>query len=147
MDEKLSKYFIVEASALPEIFLKVARAKWLLETGEAPTIHDAAQAVGISRSAFYKYRDTIAPFRNLMAGRILTFQFLLRDAPGNLSAILSVFARFGVNILTIHQTIPTNGYAAVTISAKSDEPQQSADELLRALRLSEGVLKAEILAG
>ena len=146
--EKMPKYDIVEASALPEVFLKVARAKWLLETGEAETIHDATRIAGISRSAFYKYRDAIAPFQNLMAGRILTFHFLLRDAPGHLSSILSIFARFSANILTIHQTIPTNGYAAVTISVKSDTPEEhSADDLLRVLRQTEGVLKAEVLAG
>lgn len=143
----LPKYYIVEASALPEVFLKVAHAKRLLETGQAGNVNEAAKTVGISRSAFYKYRDAITPFQNLMAGRILTFHFLLRDAPGHLSTILSVFARFSANVLTIHQTIPTNGYAAVTISVKSDNPRQNADELLRVLAQSEGVMKAEILAG
>ena len=76
---QLPKYYIVEAKALPEVFLKVAEAKWLLETGEVATVNDAARATGISRSAFYKYRDSISPFQNLMAGRILTFQLLLRD--------------------------------------------------------------------
>ena len=69
---QLPKYYIVEAQALPEVFLKVAEAKWLLETGEVATVNDAARATGISRSAFYKYRDSISPFQNLMAGRILT---------------------------------------------------------------------------
>ena len=82
---QLPKYYIVEAQALPEGFLKVAEAKWLLETGEVATVNDAARATGISRSAFYKYRDSISPFQNLMAGRILTFQFLLRDMTGLLS--------------------------------------------------------------
>ena len=65
---QLPKYYIVEAKALPEVFLKVAEAKWLLETGEVATVNDAARATGISRSAFYKYRDSISPFQNLMAG-------------------------------------------------------------------------------
>ena len=144
---QLPKYFIVEAEALPEIFLKVAETKWMLETGEAATVNEATKATGISRSAFYKYRDCIVPFQNLLAGRILTFHFILRDVTGLLSSILSIFAQFGANILTINQTIPTNGSASVTISAETNAMQCGADNLLRELRRMEGVLKAEILAG
>ena len=144
---QLPKYYIVEAKALPEVFLKVAEAKWLLETGEATTVNEAARATGISRSAFYKYRDAIAPFQNLMAGRILTFQFILRDVTGLLSSILTIFAQFGANILTINQTIPTNGCASVTISAETNGVEQGAEALLRTLARMDGVLTAEILAG
>ena len=144
---QLPKYYIVEAKALPEVFLKVAEAKWLLETGEASTVNEAAKATGISRSAFYKYRDAIAPFQNLMAGRILTFQFILRDVTGLLSSILTIFAQFGANILTINQTIPTNGCASVTISAETTNMTDGVEEMVRALGAISGVLKAEILAG
>lgn len=145
--KQLPTYYIVEAKALPEVFLKVAEAKWLLETGEVGTVNEATRATGISRSAFYKYRDAIAPFQNLMAGRILTFHFLLRDVTGLLSSILSIFAQFGANILTINQTIPTGGSASVTISAETTGMERGAEELLRALSRMDGVLKAEILAG
>ena len=144
---QLPEYYIVEAKALPEVFLKVAQAKWLLETGEVATVNEATRATGLSRSAFYKYRDSIAPFQNLMAGRILTFQLLLRDVTGLLSSILSIFAQFGANILTINQTIPTNGSASVTISAETTRMDKGAEELLRSLCAIEGVLNAEILAG
>ena len=144
---QLPKYYIVEAKALPEVFLKVAEAKWLLETGEVATVNDAARATGISRSAFYKYRDSISPFQNLMAGRILTFQLLLRDMTGLLSSILTIFAQFGANILTINQTIPTNGCASVTISAETTNMTDGEEEMVRALGAISGVLKAEILAG
>ncbi len=144
---QLPKYFIVEAAALPEVFLKVAEAKWMLETGEAKTVGEATRATQISRSAFYKYRDAISPFQNLMAGRILTFQFILQDVTGLLSSILSIFAQFGANILTINQTIPTGGCASVTISAETLDMQQGAETLLRTLQQMEGVVKAEILAG
>ena len=97
--EQSPKYYIVEASALPEIFQKVAEAKRMLETGETDKVNVAAQAVGISRSAFYKYRDSIAPFQNLMAGRIITFQMMLKDKAGVLSEILAIFANCGANIL------------------------------------------------
>lgn len=144
---QLPEYYIVEAKALPEVFLKVAQAKWLLETGEVATVNEATRATGLSRSAFYKYRDSIAPFQNLMAGRILTFQLLLRDVTGLLSSILSIFAQFGANILTINQTIPTNGSASVTISAETTRMDKGAEELLRSLSAIAGVLNAEILAG
>ena len=101
-----AKYFIVEASAMPEIFRKVAEAKRLLETGEERTVNSAAQAMNISRSAFYKYRDAVRPFNDMLHGRIVTFQVLLRDEPGILSKALNVLAGNGVNILTINQSIP-----------------------------------------
>ena len=79
------KYYIVEASALPEVFLKVAEAKRLLSTGEASTVNEATRMTDISRSAFYKYRDSVLPFQNMMTGRIITFQFLIHDEPGLLA--------------------------------------------------------------
>ena len=145
--EKTPQYYIVEAAALPEIFRKVAEAKRMLETGETDKVNEAAKAVGISRSAFYKYRDTIAPFQNMMAGRIITFQLTLHDETGNLSSLLTIFAQWGANILTINQTIPTNGCAAVTISAETNHLQTSLEELLRHLNAMDGVVRAEILAG
>lgn len=144
---QLPQYYIVESSALPEIFLKVAQAKLLLESGEAATVHDATAMLGISRSAFYKYRDAIMPFQDLTAGRILTFQLLLRDTAGQLSSILSIFAQSGANILTINQTIPTNGCASVSITAEMSTMQQETAELFSMLNSVDGVLKSEILAG
>ncbi len=144
---ELPKYYIVEAAALPEVFLKVAEAKWLLETGQVSTVNEATRATGISRSAFYKYRDAIEPFRNMMAGRILSFQFLLRDERGLLSSILSIFSQFGANILTIHQTVPTGGSASVSVSAETGQLQGSVERLLQEIRQVSGVLDAHILAG
>ncbi len=141
------KYYIVEASALPEVFLKVAEAKRLLSTGEASTVNDATKMTGISRSAFYKYRDSVLPFQNMMTGRIITFQFLLHDEPGVLSAILAAFAQQSANILTINSIIPTNGCALVTISAETSDMSLSLEELLRLLNQTSGVVKAEVLAG
>ena len=144
---QLPKYYIVEAKALPEVFLKVAEAKWLLETGEVNTVNEAAKATGISRSAFYKYRDAIAPFQNMMAGRILTFQFLLRDVTGLLSSILTIFAQSGANILTINQSIPTNGCAAVTISAETSGLAETLEKLMADVAAVDGVVRVEVLAG
>ena len=99
------KYYIVEASALPEVFLKVAEAKRLLSTGEASTVNEATRMTDISRSAFYKYRDAVLPFQNMMTGRIITFQLLLQDEQGILSSILTTFAEKKANIITINSIV------------------------------------------
>ena len=144
--EKTPQYYIVEAAALPEIFRKVAEAKRMLETGETDKVNEAAKAVGISRSAFYKYRDAVRPFNDMKTGRIITFYTMLKNNPGVLSDVLSIFAGSGANILTINQSIPTNGCAAVTISAETSEMQESIEEMMaRALAL-EGVVRFDILA-
>ncbi len=145
--EKAPKYYIVEATALPEIFRKVAEAKRMLETGETDKVNVATRAVGISRSAFYKYRDVIAPLQNMMAGRIITFQLMLKDKAGVLSAILSIFANCGANILTINQSIPTGGRAMVTISAQTGNINCSIEELTHHISAIKGVVKAELVAG
>ena len=105
------KYYLVSAEALPEVFIKVAEAKRMLQVGEADTVGEAARLVGISRSAFYKYKDA------------------------------------GANILTINQTIPTNGCAGVTISAETSEMVDGLEELMSRAAAAQGVLKFEILAG
>ena len=145
--EQSPKYYIVEASALPEIFQKVAEAKRMLETGETDKVNVAAQAVGISRSAFYKYRDTIAPFQNMMAGRIITFQLMLKHKAGILSEILSIFANCGANILTINQSIPTGGRAMVTISAETSNLSCTLEALTQKIAERKGVVKADCVAG
>ena len=144
---KDSKYYIVEASALPEVFVKVAETKRILSTGEASTVNEATKITGISRSAFYKYRDAVMPFQSLMAGRLITFQFRLMDEPGVLNAILSLFAQHQANLMTVNSTIPTNGVALVTISAETTGRTVSLEELLRLFNETTGVVKAEIMAG
>lgn len=141
------KYYLVEASALPEVFLKVAEAKRLLATGQANTVNEATKLTGISRSAFYKYRDAVQPFQKMNASRIITFQFLLHDEPGMLSSLLSLFAREHANILTINSITPTNGCAIVTISAETTQMEVSLDELLSLTNQAPGVIKSEVLAG
>ena len=136
------KYYIVEASALPEVFLKVAEAKRLLSTGEATTVNEATRMTNISRSAFYKYRDSVLPFQSMMTGRIITFQLILQDEPGVLSGILSIFADYHANLMTINSIVPTNGCAVVTISAETIDLTVQLEELLRLLRDTPYVIKA-----
>ena len=141
------EYYIVEASALPEVFVKVAEAKRLLSTGEASTVNEATRMTDISRSAFYKYRDAVLPFQNMMTGRVITFQLLLHDEPGLLSSILGIFAEKKANIMTINSIVPTNGTAVVTISAETIDLSVQLEDLLRDIRNCSGVIKAEVLAG
>lgn len=142
-----TKFYLVSAEALPEIFIKVAEAKRMLQSGEVRTAGDAARTVGISRSAFYKYRDAIAPFQNLMAGRIITFQIMLKDKAGILSEILTIFANCGANILTINQSIPTGGRAMVTISAETSNLSCNIEALTQQIAERTGVVKADCVAG
>ena len=141
------KYYLVDADMLPEIFLKVADAKERLQTGEAATVADAVSQVGISRSAFYKYKDAVHPFQDLKRGHIITFSLMLRDRPGALSGVLGVFAECSANILTINQSIPVNGAANVTISAETSAMTVEMEEILARLQAAEGVIRAEALAG
>ena len=143
---KKTKFYLVAADALPEIFLKVAEAKRMLHAGEVSTAGEAARQVGISRSAFYKYRDSVQPFNDMKTGRIITFYALLKDNPGVLSNVLSIFAGSGANILTINQSIPTNGCAAVTISAETSEMQESIEEMMARAVALEGVVRFDFLA-
>ena len=144
---KAPNYYIVDAEALPEIFRKVVDARRMLDTGEAETVNQAVQLAGISRSAFYKYKDAVRPFQDMLYGRIVTFQIMLKDEPGILSHVLNLFAGSGANILTINQGIPINGCAVVTVNAETSGLEGSLQELLARLNGAEGVLRGEILAG
>ena len=141
------RYYLVEESALPEVFLKVAETKRLLSTGEATTVNEATRMTDISRSAFYKYRDSVLPFQNMMTGRIITFQLLVHDEPGRLSEILAIFAEANANIMTINSIVPTNGTAVITISASTLDINISIEDLMVKLNATRGVVKADILAG
>ncbi|MGI5970462.1 MAG: ACT domain-containing protein [Oscillospiraceae bacterium] len=144
---KNPKFYLVDADVLPEVFLKVAEAKRSLETGEARTVNEAAARAGVSRSAFYKYRDAVTPFYDMFAGRIISFQMTLRDEIGVLSSILGIFADFGANILTINSSIPVNGCAAVTITAETTGMRGPLPGLVERASSAPGVVKFEIAAG
>lgn len=141
------KYYIVSADALPEVFIKVAEAKRMMQTGEADTVGAATRAAGISRSAFYKYKDSVQPFNDMKAEHIITFNGLLKDNTGVLSRVLGVFAASGANILTINQSIPAGDSAVVSIGAETSELKMPVEGLLEQVRAVSGVVHCEILAG
>ena len=119
----------------------------MMQTGEADTVGEATKLAGISRSAFYKYKDSVQPFNDMKAEHIITFYAMLKDTAGVLSGVLALFASSGANILTINQSIPTNGCAAVTISAETSRMEESLEQLMGSVIALEGVLRFEILAG
>ena len=142
-----SKLYIVEAAMLPEVFLKVCEAKEYLETGASKTVADAVAKAGISRSAFYKYKDAIMPFRDMKRDQVVTLSILTQDKPGALSSVLAIFARSNANILTINQSIPTNGVGIVTISIISGNMEISLDTLRSQIEALPDVIRMELLAG
>ena len=142
-----SQYYLVDGNALPEVFIRVTQAQELLDTGRAQTVAEAAEQVGISRSAYYKYKNAVMPFQNVAGGHIVTFRIMLRHQMGLLSEVLGVFADTGANILTINQGIPTNGAAPVTITADMTALDTSAESLLTRLGNIDGVIKAAVAAG
>ena len=144
---KERRYYLVSADVLPEIFLKVLKAKEILETGEATTVAEAVNTVGISRSAFYKYKDSVTSFKDMKGERIVIFNLLLKNKPGALSAVLSIFACWDANILTISQNVPVNGCANVSVTAEISGMKGPPEGLLADINEQENIIKAEILAG
>ena len=140
-----SDYYIVDKKVMPEVFLKVLRAKQLMRSDESMTVMDAVAAAGISRSAFYKYKDHVSCLNESRRGRIMTVAFDLEDRSGLLSNVLNIIARHGVNILTINQTIPVNGIANVTISIDTGA-SFDITELIEKLKTTEGVMALKVIA-
>ena len=144
--QKKSEYYVVKQKAVPEVLLKVVEAKKLLESGKAATIQDAVEKVDISRSSFYKYKDDIFPFHDNTQGTTITLSLSIDDEPGLLSVLLKVIADFGANILTIHQSIPINGVASLSISVQVLSTTSDVSRMLEAMEEEKGVRNVKILA-
>ena len=144
--QKKSEYYVVKQKAVPEVLLKVVEAKKLLESGKAATIQDAVEKVDISRSSFYKYKDDIFPFHDNAQGTTITLAMSIDDEPGLLSDLLKVIADFGANILTIHQSIPINGVASLSISVQVLDTTSDVSRMLDAMEEEKGVRNVKILA-
>lgn len=141
-----TKYYLVEKDLLPEVFRKVVRANAAFHTGKVKTASEAAQSVGLSRSAYYKYKDSIRPFYEATHNRTINFHFMLVDRPGVLSNILALFARAGANVLTINQSIPIGGQAVLTIAARTINMRCTVENLMEKIQAIDGVIRGVILA-
>ena len=145
MEDK-SKYFVVKQKAVPEVLLKVVEAKKLLETERAITVQEATDKVGISRSSFYKYKDDIFPFYDNTKGKTITLVVQMDDEQGLLSDLLHVVAVYRANILTIHQSIPVNGVATLTLSVEVRDNTGNVSSMIDELEEREGIHYVKILA-
>ena len=141
------KFLLVDAEALPEVFLKVLKAKELLASGAARNISDAAKQVDISRSAFYKYKDSVYAYSDAPSSHIISVHAILEDRPGVLMALVSALYTAGANILTVNQNIPIAGAALVAVSADVERLDISIPQLLDRLRRIDGVNTIESISG
>ena len=138
--------FVVKKKAVPEVLLKVVEAKSLLESEKVPTVQDAVDAVGISRSSFYKYKDDIFRFHDSSQGTTITLTFQMDDEPGILSDVLKMIAECHANILTIHQSIPINGVASLSLSIQVLPTTGDISDLIERMGNKQGVHHVKILA-
>ncbi|QDS35091.1 MULTISPECIES: ACT domain-containing protein [Brevibacillus] len=143
--KKEEKFYLIRSDILPESIAKTIEAKKMLESGEVDTVNEAVERVGLSRSAFYKYKDGIFPFNSMMSEKIMTFTFSLDHMSGYLSKVLTYVADQGGNVLTINQTIPLQGIATISMSVDMASLRVSSTEFLDNLQLIPGVRKAMIV--
>ena len=141
-----SKYYVVKQKAVPEVLLKVVEAKRLLESERVSTVQEATDKVGISRSSFYKYKDDIFHFHDNAKGKSITFMIQMDDEPGLLSDVLHIVAEFQANILTIHQSIPINGIASLTLSVEILPNTGDLSNMVEMIEKQKGVQYLKILA-
>lgn len=139
-------YFVLKEKAVPEVLLKVVEAKRLLDSGRCVSVQEATEQVGISRSSFYKYKEDIFPFRENVRGKTITMVIQLEDEPGVLSDILQTVAKYHANILTIHQSIPVNGVASLTISVDVLPETGDVSEMVQTMEQTQGIQFVKILA-
>lgn len=144
MEEK--KFYLVRSDVLPEAMEKTLKVKELLESGEELTIYDAVKRADLSRSAYYKYKDTVYPFKALVKESIITLFFYIEDRTGTLSKLLSEVAKAGCNILTIHQSIPIKGKANVTLSLDVSMLTSNIESLINTLQQLEFVEQVDMLS-
>ena len=145
MREEKTKYYVIKEKAVPEVLLKVIEAKRLMDMQEL-TVQQATEKAGISRSSFYKYKDDILPFHDNAKGKTITFILQMDDEPGLLSDLLKVVAGYGANILTIHQSIPINGVASVSISITMLQNTEKLSEVIEQMETQKGVHYVKMIA-
>lgn len=141
-----AKYYIVNKDVLPEVFIDVVAAKKLLQKGKAKTVQEATDQVNISRSSFYKYKDSVFPFIDKSQGQSITILIELEDESGKLSDVLNLIADAGANVLTINQMIPMHGIAHINICMQTATMKIPMDELLSTLYKVDAVRNINVLS-
>ena len=141
-----SDYFVVRTGALAEVLKKVVEVKRLLETEKGLSVAEATERVGISRSSFYKYKEDIFPFYDSSKGKTITIIVQMRDVLGNLAKICSKVSSYNANILTIHQSIPINGIATLTLSIEVREDTSDINAMIHEIEALPNIQYVKILA-
>ena len=141
------RYYVVDGCAMPDVLLKVVETTNLLDAGKCSSVSEAVKVTGISRSAYYKYKNHVHPFFEATRDKIITIYTLLRDEPGVLSEVLNTLSKAGANIITINQSIPVDASAVVTITLQTGSLKIKLDALLERMRAKRDVIRAEIMAG
>ena len=139
-------YLLVKADVLPEVFVKVMEAKRLLNSGKAVSVNEAVKMVSLSRSAYYKYKDSVMPFYETSQGKIVTLIVAVENFPGILAGIIQCIAFAKGNILTINQNIPINGLADISISIETASMFGSMDDIMADIKKIAGVRSCRILS-
>jgi chorismate mutase len=145
MANKSDQFYLVRTDILPEAMHKTLEAKALLDSGKVKKISEAVQAVDLSRSAFYKYKDGVFPFHTMVKEKIMTLSIHLEDRSGTLSKLLAVVANAGSNVLTINQTIPLQGRATITLSIETATMSMDIDTLVKQIQELDAVEKVELV--
>ena len=146
MPEEKTKYFVVKQKAVPEVLLKVVEAKKLLESERVLTVQEATDRVGISRSSFYKYKEDIFPFYDNAKGKTITLVLQMDDEQGLLSDLLHTVPVYKANILTIHQSIPVNNVASLTLSVEVRPDTGNISRMVEEMEEKKGVHYVKIIA-
>ena len=145
MEEKTS-YFVLKEKAVPDVLLRVVEAKRLLESEKVASVQEAAERVGISRSSFYKYKEDIFPFYDNTKGKTVTFVVQMDDEQGLLSDLLHIVAVYKANILTIHQSIPVNGVATLTLSVEVRDNTGNISKMVEEIEEQNGIHYVKIVS-
>ena len=140
-----TQFYIVRARAVPDVLRGVVRANELLASGKARTVNEAAEAAGISRSSYYKFKDDIEEFHDSMAGMNVTLSCEINDEPGILASLLGIISGCNANILTIHQSIPINGVADLSISLQIRDNTEDIGGMIRKIETQKGVRRVRIM--
>ena len=140
-----TEYYIVRARAVPEVLRGVARANQLIASGKVRTVNEAAELAGISRSSYYKFKDDIEEFHDSMSGMNITLFCEINDETGILASLLGIISGCNANILTIHQSIPINGVADLSISLQIRDNTEDISQMIRKIEALGGVRKIRIM--
>ena len=146
MEQDIPEYYLVDRKVLPEVFIKVMEVKQRLNTGESVSVNEAVRKTGLSRSAYYKYKDSVLPFYEAASGKKVTLLISVENFQGILSSIIQIISASRANILTINQNIPINGLADISISIETVSMLGLLDDVVNDIDRLAGVRKGTILS-